>query len=105
MDQTVGTTQIGLDASSMDIFGVGLFPIGDKFEVFAKAGYAFIDLDVSVSDPLLGSINGSTSEDDFAYGAGFSFKVGDKFALRAEYEAFDVIESADMISVGGIFRF
>ena len=108
MDQTLGTTTIGLDASSMDVFGVGRLPLGEKFEVFAKAGYAFIDLDVSVSDPsnpIFGSFSGSTSENEFAYGAGVSFKVGTRIALRAEYETFDMIESADMISAGGIFTF
>ena len=105
MDQTIGTTQIGLEASSMDVFGVGHLPLGEKFEVFAKAGYAFIDLDASVSDPLFGSVSGSTSENEFAYGAGLSFKVGEKIALRAEYETFDLIESADMISAGGVFTF
>lgn len=105
IDETIGTTQIGLDATSMDVFGVGRLPVGSSFELFAKAGYAFIDMDASVTDPMFGTISGSTSESELAYGAGFSFKVGERFAFRAEYETFDVGESMDMVSVGGIFSF
>lgn len=104
-DQTIGTTSFGVDAKSMDVFGVGRYPIGEKFAVFAKAGYAFIDVKASVYDPQFGSISGSSSENEFAYGAGVSWDVGEKISIRAEYETFDVVENADMISAGGVFRF
>ena len=100
-DQTVGTTQIGLDVSSMDIFGVGRYSIGDKFDVFGKAGVAFLDLEASITDPLLGTISTSTSETEFALGVGVSYRISEKIDLRAEYETFDI----DMISVGGVFKF
>ena len=104
-DETIGTTRIGLDASSMDILGVGRYPISDRFDVFGKAGFAFLDLDASVTDPLLGTISASTSETELALGAGVSYKIGEKIDFRAEYEMFDTSESMDMFSVGGVFRF
>ncbi len=100
-DQTIGTTQIGLDVSSMDIFGVGRYSIGDKFDVFGKAGFAFLDFDASITDPLLGTISTSTTETEFALGVGVSYRISEKIDLRAEYETFDI----DMISVGGVFKF
>ena len=105
LDETIGTTQIGLDASSMDIFGVGRIPVSNKFDVFAKAGFAFLDLEASVTDPVIGTISASTSETELALGVGCSYKVGEKIDLRAEWETFDTIESMNMLSVGGVFRF
>ncbi len=98
--QTIGTTQLGFDASSMDVFGVGRMPVGEKFEVFAKAGLAFIDVEATVSDPLLGTISVSDSASEFAFGAGFNFLIAEKFSLRGEYESFDF----DVISLVGVFR-
>ncbi|MDH3628204.1 MAG: outer membrane beta-barrel protein [Acidobacteriota bacterium] len=105
INETVGVTQIGLDASSMDVFGVARLPMGMRFSMFAKAGYAFLDLDATLTDPLLGTITASTSETELAYGAGVSFKVTDSVHIRAEYETFDTFEDMDMMSVGGIFKF
>ena len=105
IDDTIGTTSIDLEASSMDVFGVGILPVGEKFELFAKAGYARVELEASISDPLVGTISGSVSENELAYGAGFNFKVGEKIALRVEYETFDTTDSLDMTSVGAVFRF
>ena len=104
-DQTFGTTQIGLKVSSLDVFGVGILPIGRTVELFAKAGYSMIDVEASVSDPLFGSVSGSEGENELAYGAGINFKVGSKFAVRAEYEGFNTTENIDMISMGAVFRF
>lgn len=100
-DQTLGTTQIGLDVSSMDVFGVGRYAVGEKFDIFGKAGLAFIELDASITDPLLGTISTSTSETEFALGFGASYKIRENIDLRAEYETFDL----DMFSVGGVFKF
>ena len=99
--QTIGTTELGYDASSMDVFGVGRLELGEKFGVFAKAGLAFIDVEAWVTDPLLGTISTSDSESEFAYGVGFDYSLGEKFALRGEYESLEF----DVISLGGVFRF
>jgi len=104
-DVSFGQSSVGLDVSSMDVFGVGILPIGKTVELFAKAGYAFIDLDASFSDPDLGTFNESTSESELAYGAGVNFKIGSKIAVRAEFETFNTEENVDMASVGAVFRF
>lgn len=99
--QTIGTSQLGYDASSMDVFGVGRLKVGEKFGVFAKAGLAFIDVEAWVTDPVLGRISTSDSESEFAFGVGFDYLFGEKFSLRGEYESLEF----DMISFGGVFRF
>ena len=60
-----------------------------------------IDVEATVTDPLLGSITVSDSESEFAFGVGFDFLIGEKFALRGEYESFEF----DVISFGGVYRF
>lgn len=105
LDETVGTTQIGLEASSFDVFAVGRMPVGLRFSFFAKAGYAFLDLDATVTDPMFGTITTSASETELAYGVGLSFKIIDSFHIRAEYETIDTTESLDMVSVGAVFKF
>ena len=89
----------------MDVFGVGILPVGEKFELFAKAGYSRVELDATISDPLLGTISASTTENELAYGAGFNFKLGDKVAIRVEYETFDTVDDLNMTSAGAVLRF
>ena len=105
IDETFGTTVVDLEASSLDVFGVGILPVGRSFEVFAKAGFARIEMDATVSDPLIGSVSGSTNENELAYGAGFSFRVGEKIAIRVEHEIFDTIDDMNMTSAGAVFKF
>ncbi len=100
-EETFLTTTIGWDASSIDVFGVGFLPVGEKFEVFAKAGFARVEVDATISDPLLGTLSTSDSGTELALGAGFDFKIGEKLALRVEYETFDI----DVFSAGAILRF
>ena len=100
-EQTLLTTTVGWDASSMDVFGVGFLPVGEKIDLFAKAGFARLEVDAYVSDPLLGTISTSDTGNELALGAGVDFKIGEKFSFRAEYETFDM----DVISAGAILRF
>ena len=104
-DYSFGETSLGLDVSSLDVFGVGILPIGNTVELFAKAGYAMVELEASMSDPLFGSLSDSTNENELAYGLGVNFKLGSMFALRAEYEGFNTSENIDMVSMGAVFRF
>lgn len=103
--ETIGTTSIGVDASSLDVFGVGILPIGEKFDVFGKAGFSRVEMEASVSDPLFGTVTASDTGNELALGAGFNFKLGEKFAIRAEYETFDTAENIDVISAGAVWRF
>lgn len=99
---TVLGEDIALDTKSFDLFAVGVFPIGKSFEVFGKAGYSMWDAKLSATT------SGSFSDDgsDFAYGVGAAYTFS-KFALRLEYEQFDIaeVDNASMASLGFDFRF
>lgn len=105
IDDTFGSTTVDLEATSIDVFGVGFLPVGESFQLFGKAGYSRIDMDATVTDPQFGSVSGSDSENELVYGAGFSFNLGAKVALRLEHEIFDTTEDMNMTSVGALFRF
>ncbi len=87
--------------TALDLFAVGVIPIG-KFEVFGKAGYSMWDAEVSA----LGQPSAKDDGSDLAYGLGAAYTFA-KFALRLEYEMFDIESNADvdMLSFGFDFRF
>ncbi len=107
LSETVGTTSFTTDASSMEVFGVGFLPLGEKFDVFAKLGYARIEMDATISDPTIFPVplSVSVSDNELAYGAGMNWAVAPKIAVRLEYEAFDTADTVNMFSVGGLFKF
>jgi opacity protein-like surface antigen len=103
--ETIGTTSLGMEASSIDVFGVGTLPISERFDVFGKAGFAHVEVDATVSDPLLGTLSTSDTGNELALGAGVNFNFGEKLAVRAEYETIDTADSMDVISAGAVWRF
>jgi opacity protein-like surface antigen len=91
---------------------LGTLPVTDWFGVFAKAGYAYIDLDTTFTNQALGAralqslVKVNNVQHDLTYGGGLAFCVGKSFQARAEYETFDVDDThLDFISLSAIFRF
>ena len=104
VDETIGTTSFSTDTSSMDLFGVGFLPLG-KVDLFAKLGYSRIELEATISDPLLPlPLSGSVTENELAYGVGAAIGFG-KISVRIEYEAFDTAQTLSMFSAGALFKF
>ena len=80
-------------------------PIGEKFALFGKLGYAVYDVEATAR---LGNLSerDSGSDEDFAYGVGLEFAVGRGLHLRAEYEVVDVTDGDfDMVSAGVAYKF
>ena len=99
----VSGIDVSIEATGWDAFAVGILPLGERFEVFGKLGLIFWDSDVDVS----GAGSDSDSGSDTAYGVGGAFLIGEHFAIRAEYEIFDIEDTEDvnMFSVGAEWRF
>jgi hypothetical protein len=98
----VGGTDMDVATTAIDLFAVGVIPVGTAFEVFGKAGYSMWDADFDIS----GIGSGSDDGNDLAYGIGAAYTFG-KFALRMEYEQFDIdnTDNVSMASIGADFRF
>lgn len=87
-----------VDLTGVDGFGLVGFSFG-PFGVFGKAGVIRWS-----SDTKTGKQTISDSGTDAAYGIGARFAIG-SFAVRAEYEVFNLDADVDMVSVSGVFTF
>lgn len=98
---TLAADAYGIDVTSWDAFGVAGFDLG-PVNVFGKLGFVSWDADLTVAGFDAGSDDGT----DTAYGVGASINLG-SFALRAEYEMFDVsdVEDLYMLSAGFVYTF
>lgn len=72
------------DASirGIDLAALAQFPLGNRIDLFAKAGGFFWDYDFESS--ALGS--NDASGNNFMYGAGIRFGITDNIFLRADYD-------------------
>ena len=87
-----------VEQSGLALEGEATWPIGDKFGLFVKAGFFSWDVDV-----------GSASDDgtDSTFGVGGKLALGEKWAIRAEWERFSDIAGGDVDLVSGslFYRF
>ncbi len=92
------TTVGSVEVSGVNAFGLAGLSFG-PFGIFAKAGMINWD-----ADSTFGSTTSSESGTDPAYGVGARFAIG-SFAVRAEYEVYDLDADLDMVSISGVFTF
>ena len=85
---------------------VGTFPIGDWFELFAKAGYYWYETEVQIDTPI-GSASESESDSTFTWTAGMGVNFFERFNVRLEYEQFDIdqVDDAEALWLTGAYRF
>jgi OOP family OmpA-OmpF porin len=101
-ESTTGAS-IDLDLKVIDASVRAYIPVS-IFDLFVRAGYANIAFDgsISVDDEVE-----NFDEDDWElfYGVGLELKLGDKLAIRAEWEKYDATDNLDTLSAGIIYRF
>lgn len=97
---TIGSTSYGIDASAFTLAGVGYVPIGPFFEIYAKLGAAFVDIDVEV-----GSKDGDADGEEVFGGIGASVDVLDTIDIYAEYLMFDTEVDSSIAGIGVRFAF
>jgi len=89
-----------IDVSGFNLSAMGILPVGEKFNLFAKLGMIFWDADVS------GAGRGSDSGEDFSWGVGAGYDFTDQFGARLEYQGFEIEDAdGDMISLGFSWMF
>lgn len=95
-----------IDLSGFAPYVVGTLPIG-IFELSAKLGYVFYDVDGKVSSDALGESDSfSDSDEDLAYGVGAGMTVFDHLNVKLEYEVIDVTDAdIDAFWLTGAWRF
>ena len=105
-DEIAPDTTLTLETDGFAPYVVGTLPIGDWFEVFAKAGYYWYEVDARLSSPL-GNVSESESNESFTWTAGVGVNVFERVNIRLEYEQFDFEEADDSTALWltGAFRF
>jgi len=92
LDVTIGVS--GFNASA-----VGILPLGEKFNVFAKAGFFMwdadfeLDLDTNVPDFEDLSDKGTDDGTDFSWGIGAGYNFTENFGVRLEYQSFEITDT------------
>jgi OOP family OmpA-OmpF porin len=105
LEDIFGPFDFDIGVSGLNASVVGTLPVSDMFSLFGKVGFASYDIDVHVNIEGVGSGSDSESESDMTYGVGGALNFG-QFGVRLEYEAINVDDGdANMISLGGVFRF
>jgi len=98
-----GDADIGVDWF-VGGFGVARYPVTDRFDVFARAGYQVTDFGLD-----LGSLSGSESFDGFGIGGGVQYFFTENDGIRFEYTYLDlgseVGGGADTLSLSYVRNF
>lgn len=87
-DVVAGPGDLGLDYL-IGGYGRFIYPLSDRFDVSARAGYAFAEIDSTV-DTLGGNeLTFGGSDDGFAFGASAGYDLTESLAVRADYTHYD----------------
>jgi opacity protein-like surface antigen len=104
-DEIFDDTTVEVESDGFAPYVVGTLPIG-FFEAFAKAGYYFYDIEVSLDSPF-GDVTDDDSGSEFVWSAGLGLNILERVNIRLEYEEFDFDETDDTnaLWLTGAFRF
>lgn len=94
--------ELRLDAafavSALTGAAVFTLPVGERFELFLKPGFAYWQVDAKlVATDAFGRVTERGDDTDYAFflGGGVGFNLSEQFGLRLEYEAFEPGENFD----------
>jgi opacity protein-like surface antigen len=99
------------------VSAIGILPLNDKFELFARLGYMFTSSERELTTRVDGENGGFGSakgdSQDPVYGLGFSWHINQVYSIRAEYQMLNSLGQADrtgeedltVVGVGLIIRF
>ena len=93
-DEILPDTNLTVETDGFAPYVVGTLPIGSWFELFAKAGYYWYDVEARVSTPI-GSVSADDSDSTFTWSAGAGVNIFERVNLRLEYEQFDFDQADD----------
>lgn len=104
--ETQGVTTQDADVRNLVIYGRGIFPIGNVFEVGVKLGVAYTEADVVVTD-LLDTTESSSSDTDLGWGVGVGARLGKRVVVRGEFESYETssFQTIEAVSLGAQFKF
>jgi OOP family OmpA-OmpF porin len=102
---TAGTSSGARVAAEQHSYGlalVGTLPIGERFELFGKAGFVKTEQETRRITPNPSTFN--REETELNYGLGVKYAFTRNWALRGEWENTDKLK-VEMLSIGVEYRF
>jgi OmpA-OmpF porin, OOP family len=94
--------QVAAKQHSYGLAAVGTVPLGERFELFGKAGFLKTEQETRRITPNPLTVN--RDETEFHYGLGAKYAFTTKWAVRGEWEKTDNLK-AEMLSIGVEYRF
>lgn len=103
-DSTI-PSNMEVETDSYDVFAVGTLPLSPNFGLIGKAGFASSRTETEMDDDDATETHHNST--DLALSFGGQYEFSERFAIRGELEWIDSNNAgaADMISLGGVFRF
>jgi opacity protein-like surface antigen len=111
------SVKLSFTVSGPIISAIGILPLHEKFELFARLGYMFTHTERELSARIDGEPAGSNSSgggsQDPVYGAGFAWNINQMYSIRGEFQKLDSLgegggagqENLNVIGLGLIIRF
>ncbi|TAL07496.1 MAG: hypothetical protein EPO03_05085 [Porticoccaceae bacterium] len=99
-----GPVSANVKVDGFDVAAVGIWPIGDRLELFGKVGGLYSKADYSVTNAGLSGSNNEHNT-DVLFGAGANYKLTQNAALRAEVRRFKVGGDVDYYSLSALWYF
>jgi opacity protein-like surface antigen len=96
---------------------IGILPLGDKFEIYARAGLLFAgtqnDISIRVDGENAGQGGVKADSTEFVYGAGIAFNINQVYSIRLEQQRLAEMgeegrsrtEDVDYTALGFVIRF
>jgi OOP family OmpA-OmpF porin len=82
------TISADISSSGFQLSGLGIFPVGESFEAYARLGFYFGDTDIDANVSVDGeseSLSEEEGETEFLWGIGGAWNFSDAWAVRLEY--------------------
>lgn len=94
--------QVVAKQHSYGLAAVGTIPLGERFELFGKAGFLMTEQETRRITP--NPLNVSRDDTEFHYGAGVKSAFTRNWAVRGEWEKTDKLK-VELLSIGVEYRF
>jgi len=94
------------DVWAVALWAKGIWPVTQRIDLFGKLGFAHWEYDKTTS--FSGSLPSTTSKsaNDFGWGIGIGFDVGEKWMIPVEYEQISGdIDKAGVFSISAMYKF
>jgi OOP family OmpA-OmpF porin len=100
--------EMNIDSSGFALSVLGILPIAEVWEVYARLGMYFGDTEAGVSvtvDDVTTPFSDSSSEEEFFYGLGAGYTFNETWNFRVEYSIFQDIGDEDITGEADLDRF